>query len=185
MYIRSASSPSTVLWAFHSIQPSSSHCGETAEFHRRRRVWRIESRQLTTTTGDGKFGNWTPSEYLMTVLSGLDTADTDATRSLSFVALAVWTESATVSLHFAWVVDDAKCIVVSRVCVSVCLSAAACLHYCTDPDLTWRSGSGCHPYVHYWADLQSGRGLRCYGNITRTRNVSEYLLVLTLCLVIL
>jgi len=22
--------------------------------------------------------------------------------------------------------------------------------------------------VHYWADLQSGHGLRCYGNITRT-----------------
>ena len=26
-------------------------------------------------------------------------------------------------------------------------------------------------------------GLRCYGNITRTRNVSEYMLVLALCLV--
>ena len=25
-------------------------------------------------------------------------------------------------LHFAWVVDDAKCIVVTRVCLSVCLS---------------------------------------------------------------
>ena len=25
-------------------------------------------------------------------------------------------------LHFAWVVDDAKCIMVTRVCVSVCLS---------------------------------------------------------------
>ena len=25
-----------------------------------------------------------------------------------------------ISLHFAWVVDDAKCIVVTRVCVSVC-----------------------------------------------------------------
>jgi len=23
------------------------------------------------------------------------------------------------------------------VCVSVCLSAAACPHYCTDPDVTW------------------------------------------------
>ena len=40
-------------------------------------------------------------------------------------------------LDFAWVVDDAKCIVVTRVCVSVCLSAAARLHYCTDPDVTW------------------------------------------------
>jgi len=34
-----------------------------------------------------------------------------------------------------------------------------------------------------WADLQSMHGLCCYGNITRTRNVSEYMLVLALCLV--
>ena len=71
-------------------------------------------------------------------------------------------------LHFAW---DAKCIVVARicvsVCVSVCLSAAACLHYCTDLDITWGSGRGCPLVVHYWADLQSVHGLRCYGN---TRN---------------
>jgi len=46
-------------------------------------------------------------------------------------------------LHFAWIVDDAKCIVVTRVCVSVCLSAAVCLHYFTDPDVTWGSGRGC------------------------------------------
>jgi len=46
-------------------------------------------------------------------------------------------------LRFAWVVDDAKCIVVTRVCVSVCLFAAACLHYCTDPDVTWGSGREC------------------------------------------
>jgi len=40
--------------------------------------------------------------------------------------------------------------------------------------------------VHYWAHLQSVHavhGLRCYGNITRTRNVSEYMLVLALGLV--
>ena len=37
--------------------------------------------------------------------------------------------------------------------------------------------------MHYWADLQSVHGLRCYGNITRTQNVSEYMLVLALCLV--
>ena len=129
---------------------------------------------------------------------------------------------------------------VTRVCVSVCLSAAACLHYCMDPDVTWRSGRGCPLVVHYWADLQSAHGLRCYGDwkyyanawqspavsvrptarrthyacvrraaktpltgdkidapaacavpfrpycggvVTRTRNVSEYLLVLALCLV--
>ena len=42
---------------------------------------------------------------------------------------------------------------------------------------------GCPLVVHYWADLQSVHGLRYYGNITRTRNVSEYMLVLDLCLV--
>jgi len=51
---------------------------------------------------------------------------------------------------------------------SVCLSAAVCPHYCTDPDVTWGRGRGCPLVVHYWADLQSGHGLRCYGNITQT-----------------
>jgi len=72
------------------------------------------------------------------------------------------------------------------VCVSVCLSAVACPHYCMDPDVTWGSGRGYPLVVHCWADLQSVHGLRCYGNITRTRNVSEYMLVmlvLALCLV--
>jgi len=54
----------------------------------------------------------------------------------------------------------------ARLCV--CLSAAVHPHYCTDPDVTWRRGRGCPLDVHYWADLQSGHGLRCYGNITRT-----------------
>jgi len=75
-------------------------------------------------------------------------------------------------LHFAWVVDDAKCIVVTRVCVSVCLSvclsAAVCPDYCTDPDVTWRHGRGCPLVVHNWANLQSGHGLHCYGNITQS-----------------
>ena len=53
------------------------------------------------------------------------------------------------------------------VCLCVCLSAAACLQYCKDPDVTWGSGRGCPLVVHYWADLQSVHGLRCYGN---TRN---------------
>jgi len=66
----------------------------------------------------------------------------------------------------------------ARLCV--CLSAAACPHYCTDSDVTSESGTGCPIVVHYWADLQSVHGLRCYGNITRTRNVSEYMLVLAL-----
>ena len=50
------------------------------------------------------------------------------------------------------------------ICLCVCLCAAACLHYCMDPDVTWRSGRGCLIVVHYWADLQSVHGLRCYDN---------------------
>ena len=127
---------------------------------------------------------------------------------------------------------------VTRVCVCLCvyLSAAACLHYCTDPDVIWRSGRGYPLVVHCWADFQSVHGLCCYGNtrntrqspavirqahcthcathyacrrkplvsanidapaacavpfrpycggvVTRTRNVSEYMLVLALCLVV-
>jgi len=69
------------------------------------------------------------------------------------------------------------------VCLSVCVSAATCPHYCTDPDVTWRSGRGCLLVVHYWSDLQSVHGLHCYGKITQTRNVSKYMLVLALCLV--
>ena len=123
------------------------------------------------------------------------------------------------------------------VCLCVGLSAAACLHYCMDPDVTWWSGRGCPLVVYYWADLQLVHGLRCYGNtmemhgraqqqsarptarrmhyacrqrltrlagdninapaacavpfrpycggvVTRTQNVSEYMLVLALCLVL-
>ena len=57
--------------------------------------------------------------------------------------------------------------------VSVCLSAAACPHYCMDPDVTWWNGRGCPVVVHYWVDLQSAHGFRCYDSIARTRNVSE------------
>ena len=52
---------------------------------------------------------------------------------------------------------------ITRVCVSVCLSAAVRPRYCTDPDVTWGHGRGCPLVVHYFADLQSGHGLRCYG----------------------
>jgi len=72
----------------------------------------------------------------------------------------------------------------SRASVTVCLSTAACLHYCTDPDITCGSGKECPLVVHYWADLQSVHVLHCYGNIARTRNFSEYMLVLSQCLVI-
>jgi len=61
------------------------------------------------------------------------------------------------------------CIGHGRLCVCLsCLSLAAFLHYCTDPDVTW-----CLLVVHYWICN------RCTGfvadNIAGTRNVSECL----------
>jgi len=66
------------------------------------------------------------------------------------------------------------------VCVSVRGRMPTLLH---GPGCNLDSGRGWPVIVHYWADLQSMHGFRCYGNITRTRNVSEYMLVLALCLV--
>jgi len=82
------------------------------------------------------------------------------------------------------VVDDAKCIVVTAVCVSVCvcLSLAAFPHYCTDPDVTWGNGRGWPVVVHYCADLQSVHGFRCYENIVSNAKCQQ-VLVLALCLV--
>ena len=72
----------------------------------------------------------------------------------------------------------------ASVFLCVCLSANAWPHYCGDRAVTWRSGRGCPLFlvVHNWANnLQSVYGLRWYVNITRTRNVSEYVLVHALC----
>jgi len=52
-------------------------------------------------------------------------------------------------------------MVVTLVCVSVCLFAAACPHYCMDPDVTWGNGTGCLLADVQLADLQSVHGLRC------------------------
>jgi len=51
------------------------------------------------------------------------------------------------------------------VCVSVCLFLAAFPHYCMDPDVSWGHGGRCSLVMHYWADLQSVHGFRCYDNI--------------------
>jgi len=49
-------------------------------------------------------------------------------------------------------------------CLYACLTLAAFPHYCTDPDVTL--GMVGAPLVeHYWADLQSVHGFRCYDNI--------------------
>ena len=55
-------------------------------------------------------------------------------------------------LHFAWVVDDAKYIVVTAVCLSVPRHIPALLR---GPDVSWWNGRGCPLVVHYCADLRS------------------------------
>jgi len=63
----------------------------------------------------------------------------------------------------------ARLCVCLPVCLSVCLSVRGVRpRYCRDTDVTWRHGRSCPLVVHYWTDLQSGHGLRCYSNITRT-----------------
>ena len=88
-------------------------------------------------------------------------------------------------LHFARVVDDAKCILVTAVCVSVCVSVPrhmpTLLHR---PRCNLGPGNcrGCPPVVHYWADLQSVHGFCCYDNIAPNAKCRQ-VLVLAVCLV--
>ena len=86
-------------------------------------------------------------------------------------------------LHFAWGVDDAECIVVTRVCVSVRGRMPTLLH---GPGCNLGTGMGCACCALLGGFAIGARhGLRCYGNITGTRNVTEYMIVLALCVVIL
>jgi len=67
---------------------------------------------------------------------------------------------------------------VTLVCVSVCVCLSVSSLISTllhGPACNVGNGSGCPLVVHYWADLESVHALRCYGNIARTRNVSECL----------
>jgi len=67
----------------------------------------------------------------------------------------------------------------------VCLSVYPSPHSHTTARTRMELGRGCTLVVHYWADLQSGHGLRCYGDIARTRNVSECLYSLYAWLLVL
>ena len=70
------------------------------------------------------------------------------------------------------------------ICLSVCLSLVAFPHYCTDPDVTWRNGSGCPLVVHYCVDLQSMHEFHCHDNIAPNAKCQQ-VLVLAVWLVII
>jgi len=67
---------------------------------------------------------------------------------------------------------SAKCILVTRGCVSVPRRIPTLL---PRPWCNLGNDRGCPLVVHYWADLQSVLGFRYYDNMARTRNVSECL----------
>jgi len=63
-------------------------------------------------------------------------------------------------------IAEAKCILATAVCVSVCLLQHSHTTARTWMSLvTWGNGMGCPLVVHYWADLQLVHGFRCYDNI--------------------
>jgi len=88
-------------------------------------------------------------------------------------------------VHFAWGVAEAKCILITRVCVSVCVSVPCriptLLH---GPGCTLGNGRGFLLVMHYWAYLQSVHGFRCYDNIAPNAKCQR-VLVLAVCLVII
>ena len=83
----------------------------------------------------------------------------------------------------------------SSVCVCVCMGEllSACVSVCPqrhahttarpDPDVTQGNGRGCPLVVHYWADLQSVQGFRCYDSIAANAKCQR-VFVLALCLVV-
>ena len=69
------------------------------------------------------------------------------------------------------------------VCLSVCLSLAAFLHYCTDPDVTLGSGKGVPPSCALLGGFAIGARVSLLWQHTRlTRNVSEDRVVLAVWL---
>ena len=80
--------------------------------------------------------------------------------------------------HFAWGVAEAKCILVTAVCVSVPRRIPTLLH---GPGCKLGNGRGCPLVVYYWVDFQSVHGFRCYDNIAPNAKCQR-VLVLALCL---
>jgi len=70
-----------------------------------------------------------------------------------------------VFLHMTGVIDDVKCILVTCICVSVCLSVPrhmpTLLHAMHGPGCNLGNCRGCPLVVRYWADFQSVHGFRC------------------------
>jgi len=87
---------------------------------------------------------------LIEMCDGKDGSMYECFRSLTVTDSLFVGISSAVSLHgvITFCVSRRRCKMYcghARLCVCVCLSSAACPHYCTDPDVTWGSGRGCPP----------------------------------------
>jgi len=85
-------------------------------------------------------------------------------------------------LRFARGVAEEKCILVTAVCVSVCLSLAAFPHYCTDPDVTWGNDRGALQLFTIARICNRCTGFVCYEN--SAEGECQRVLVFALCLVL-
>ena len=78
-------------------------------------------------------------------------------------------------LHFARVVDDAKCMFVTHVCLCVGVRPSPHAHATSRTRMQLWGMVGVPLVVHCWVDLQSVHGFCWYDNTDRTRNVIECL----------
>ena len=111
------------------------------------------SAPLTRSVTTRSPGHWRISSAASTTACDAVSATTARTRSCLRPSRSAHTNKFYTS-HSAYdhVLDDSCTLITFRVSprprqmycgharMCVCLSAAACLHYCTDPDVTWQSG---------------------------------------------
>jgi len=104
-------------------------------------------------------------------------------KFLSCITTITSTATNFILLHFTWGVAEAKCILVTAVCVSVCPVPHSHTTVRTGRKLGERQG--CPLVVHYWADLQLVHGFCCSEWNTVQNATCQGVLVLAECLVLL
>ena len=136
-----------------------------------------EMRQLVLDIGAANVS----SDHVTEIYRTAETGRRIAEQTFNTTQHAMYIRSHCLLLHFARVGDDAKCILVTRVCLSVCLSVRRrILTLLHGPGCNLGNARGCLLVVYCWADLQSVHGFRCYDNVTPNAKCQR-VLVLALC----
>ena len=102
---------------------------------------------------------WQPLAFPLILTTGTTTTITTTTSITT-----ITTTTTTIIITFCVSCRQRK-MYFGHVRLCVCPRPPTLLH---GPGCNLGRGRGRPLVVHYWADLQSGHGLRCYGNITRT-----------------